>query len=265
MKHKNYQKASAQISALIKAKEEKLAEEEKTLKKDSEAANAIHTRRKELAEVHKKWVMWQENQNNSVQQGEATQRYEEQQKEDMEMWVENKKKLVALFYKEQATEAEALMNKETETAIRGFLAKKEIEAKVWAENLKKESQAFISANIKEKMTKAQEWAEKWAVDFYWKFVQQGEAAKKEQRTEALDMWVTKNLQNVASFYNAMDAFLDEKKAEPWAKMHKNALLLGRAALSDMFKADLEGELLSQAQEECMPMNIDEIVAMLKED
>ena len=137
-----------------------------------------------------------------------------------------------------------------------------IETQVWAENLNKESQAFISANIKEKMTKAQEWAEKWAVDFYGEFVQQGEAANKEQRTEALDMWVNLNLQNVASFYNAMDAFLDEKQA----KMHKNALLLGKAALSAMFSADLEGEeALSQAQEECLPMNIDEIVAILKED
>ena len=78
------------------------------------------------------------------------------------------------------------------------------------------------------------------------------------------MWVNQNLQNVASLYKAMDAFLDEKKAEPWAKMHKNALLLGKAALSAMFKADLEGEFLSQAQE-CLTMNIDEIMAMLKED
>ena len=142
--------------------------------------------------------------------------------------------------------------------------------------MKKESQAFISANIKEKMTKGQEWAEKWAVDFYGKFVQQGEAAKKEQRTKALDMWVDQNLQNVASFYKAMDAFIDEKKAEPWAKMYKNELSLGKAALSEILQADLEKEqlkaalegapVLLHAQEEPFAaLNIGEIVEMFTED
>ena len=120
------------------------------------------------------------------------------------------------------------------------------------------------------MTKGQEWAEKWAVDFYEKFLQQGEAANKERRTKALDMWVDQNLQYFASFYKAMDAFVDEKKAQPWAKMYKNGLLLGRAALLEMLHADPEGTpLLLQGlpgvQEELVALNLDEIVAILTED
>ena len=135
-----------------------------------------------------------------MQQGEAAQCDKEQQKEDMEMGVESKKKIVALFYKQQATEAEALMKKETEAAILGFLKKEQRETEVWAENLKKESEAFISANIKEKQRDAEEWAKKWAVNSYWKFVQQGEAANKEQQSDPTEMWVETNREFVASCY-----------------------------------------------------------------
>ena len=98
------------------------------------------------------------------------------------------------------------------------------------------------------MTKGQEWAEKWVEDFYRKFVQQPEAANKEQRRKALDEWVDQNLENVASFYKTMVAFIDEKEAESWAKTHKNELSLGKEGLSEILQANLDKEQLKAALE-----------------
>ena len=141
----------ASIETFIKNKKREAKEQaeirHKNFVKASKAIDALRkTKAEEVAEDERKLKMGQ-------------------QKTYMEKWLENKKQLVAFFYKDQATEAEMVMNGEAAATIRGFLASEHMKKKAWAENLKKEAQAFISANIKEKMTKGQVWAEKWVEDF----------------------------------------------------------------------------------------------------
>ena len=113
-------------------------------------------------------------------------------------------------------------------------------------------------------------------DFFRKFVQQPEAANKEQRRKAFDEWVDQNLENVASFYKTMVAFIDEQEAESWAKAYKKELSLGKEALSEILQANLDkGQLkaalertpvlLHAKEEPFAALNIGEIVEMLTED
>ena len=57
---------------------------------------------------------------------------------------------------------------------------------VWAEKFKTESKALISADITEKQRSADKFADKLAWHHYLTFLQQGEAANKEQQSRQAD-------------------------------------------------------------------------------
>ena len=67
-----------------------------------------------------------------------------QQKTYMEKWLENKKQLVAFFYKDQATEAEMVMNGEAAATIHGFLASEHMKKNVGGELEERSTSVHLS-------------------------------------------------------------------------------------------------------------------------
>ena len=115
----------ASIEGFIKGKKREAKEQAEIRYKNNVKAILRKAKAEEVAEDERKLKMGQ-------------------QKTYMEKWLENKKQLVAFFYKDQATEAEMVMNGEAAATIHGFLASEHMKKSVGGELEERSTSVHLS-------------------------------------------------------------------------------------------------------------------------